>query len=91
MEDAPQVACPIGLFPVQEGKIQELIRRLNEAKKIQQKAEIARTLRDEVEGLLRCSAFDEGNTHCMHCRAISGARSWTASLILRTEKALGAA
>lgn len=45
-------------------------------------------LREEVEILVRCSAFDEGNIHCANCRAISGVRDKMATLLLRTEKAL---
>lgn len=90
-QSVSNIDCPIDLFPKQESKIQELTQRINEAKRIQQKAELAHALRDEVEGLLRCSAFDADNTHCVNCRAISGVRSRMASLILRTEKALGTA
>lgn len=88
LESAPNIDCPIDLFPKQEGKIQELTQQINEARRIQQKAELAHALRDEVEVLLRCPAFDEGNIHCVNCQAISGVRSKTAKLILRTEKAL---
>ncbi|MBI4607882.1 MAG: hypothetical protein HY726_02595 [Candidatus Rokubacteria bacterium] len=88
LESVPNIDCPIDLFPKQESKIQELIQRINEAKGIQQKAELAHAFREEVEILLQCSAFDEGNVHCVNCQAISGARRKTATLILKTEKAL---
>lgn len=87
-ESWSNIDCPIDLFPKQESKIQELTQRINEAKKIQQKAERAHALREEVAVLLRCSAFDEGNVHCANCQAISGARNKTATLILKTEKVL---
>jgi len=82
------IDCPINLFPQQESRIQELTQQINEARRIQQKAELAHALREEVEVLLGCSAFDEDNIHCVNCQAISGVRSKTATLILRTEKAL---
>jgi len=88
LDSAPNIDCPIDLFPQQESKIQELTRRINEAKGIQQKAELAHALGEEVEVLLGCSAYDEGNAHCVNCQAISGVRSKTATLILRTAKAL---
>jgi len=88
LESAPNIDCPIDLFRKQESKIQELTQQINEARRIQQKAELAHALREEVEVLLRCSAYDEGNIHCVNCQAISGVRSKTATLILRTEKAL---
>jgi hypothetical protein len=87
-ESVPNIDCPIDLFPKQESKIQELTQRINEARGIQQKAELAHALLAEVEVLLRCSAFDEGNIHCVNCQAISGIRSKTAALILKTEKVL---
>ena len=87
-ESVPNIDCPIDLFPKQESKIQELTQRINEAKRVRQKAELARALHDEVEVLLQCAAFDEGDIHCVNCQAISGARSKTATLILRTEKVL---
>lgn len=67
---------------------QELTRRIHDAKRVQRKAELAHMLREEVEILVRCSAFDEGNIHCANCRTISGVRDKMATLILRTEKAL---
>ncbi|MBI4588530.1 MAG: hypothetical protein HY725_06800 [Candidatus Rokubacteria bacterium] len=87
-EYVSSIDCPIDLFSKQESKIQELTQRINEAKKIEQKAEVAHALREEVEILLRCPAFDRGNFHCVNCQAISGARSSTATLILKTEKVL---
>ena len=87
-ESVPNIDCPIDLFPKQESKIQDLTRRINEVKRIQQKAELAHALLAEVEVLLRCSAFDEGNIHCVNCQTLSEVRSKTATLILKTEKAL---
>lgn len=87
-ETITNIDCPIDLFPKQEKKIQELTQQINEARRIQQKAELAHALLEEVETLLACSAFDERNIHCVNCQAISGVRSKTATLILRTEKAL---
>lgn len=88
LESVPNIDCPIDLFPQQESKIQELTQQINEARRIQQKAELAHALLEEVETLLRCSAFDEGNVNCVNCQAISGVRSKTATLVLKTEKAL---
>jgi len=88
LESVPNIDCPIDLFPKQESKIQELIQRINEAKGIQQKAELAHALGEEVEVLLGCSAYDQGNAHCVNCQAISGVRSKTATLLLRTQEAL---
>lgn len=87
-ESVPNIDCPIDLFPKQESKIQELTQRINEARGMQQKAELAHALLVEVEVLLRCSAFDESNVHCVNCQAISGIRAKAATLILKTEKAL---
>ncbi|MBI5380089.1 MAG: hypothetical protein HZA23_08080 [Nitrospirae bacterium] len=87
-ESVPNIDCPIDLFPKQERKIQELTQRINEVKGIQQKAERAHALLEEAEVLLRCSAFDEGNIHCVNCQALSRVRSHAATLILKTEKAL---
>lgn len=87
-ESVTHIDCPIGLFPKQESKIQDLTRRINEAKGIQQKAESASALREAVNILLQCSAFDEGNVHCVNCLALSSVRSMTATLILSAEKAL---
>ncbi len=87
-EFVPNIDCLIDLFPKQESRVQVLTRWINEAKGIQQKAELAHSLHKEVEVLLQCSAFDEGNIHCVNCKAISSVRSKTATLILRTEKVL---
>lgn len=87
-ETVTNIDCPIDVFPKQERKIQELTQWINEVKGIQRKAELAHALLAEVEVLLRCSAFDEANIHCVNCQAISGVRSRTATLILKTEKAL---
>ena len=87
-ESVPNIDCPIDLFPKQESKVQELTQRINEARGIQQKAELAHALLQEVEVLVRCSAYDKGNINCVNCQAISRVRSRTATLILTTEKAL---
>lgn len=87
-ESVPHIDCPIDLFRKQESQIQELTRRINEAQGIRRKAEAAWALREEVETLLRCSAFDKHNIHCVNCQAISGVRSKTATLLLRTQEAL---
>ena len=47
-ESGANIDCPIDLFPKQESKIQELTQRINEAKKIRQKAELALALLAEV-------------------------------------------
>jgi len=87
-ESVPHIDCPIDVFPEQARKIQELTRRINGARGIQQKAELAHALREEVEVLLQCSAFDEANIHCVNCQAVSGVHKKAATLILRTEDAL---
>jgi hypothetical protein len=81
----PSIDCPIELFSKQERKIQDLTRRINQATTIQQKAELTRALREQVEVLVKCSAFDEGNIHCGNCQVISGVRSIAATLILAME------
>lgn len=88
-DPVPTIVCPIALFPPQVGKVQELIRRINEVKGIKPKAALAHTLHGEVEILLRCSAFDKDNIHCVSCQAISGAWNKTATLLLRTDQVLG--
>lgn len=88
LESMPNIDCPIDLFPKQERNIQDLTKRINEAKGIEQKVELAHALREEVQVLQGCSAFDEGNIHCVNCQAISGVRGKTATLILEIEKAL---
>ncbi len=88
MEDAPQINCPIDLFPKQEERIQELTHRINESRRIQQKAELVHALQEEVEVLLRCSASDERNLDCVNCQTVSAIRSQAATLILKMEKAL---
>lgn len=88
MEAAPQINCPIDLFPKQEERIQELTHRINESRTIQQKAELVHALQEEVEVLLRCSASDERNLDCVNCQTISAVRSQTATLILKMEKVL---
>ncbi|MBI4562308.1 MAG: hypothetical protein HY724_09720 [Candidatus Rokubacteria bacterium] len=87
-DSVPNIDCPIDLFPKQESKIQDLTRRINQASGIERKAELAQALHEEAEVLLRCSAFDDGNVHCVNCWTISSVRSKTATLILKTEKAL---
>lgn len=88
LEAGGKINCPIDLFPRQESKIQELTDRINEVKGIPHKAELAQALREEVELLRRCSAFDEGNTHCVSCQAISALWNKSATLILRTAEVL---
>ena len=87
-ELVPDIDCPIDLFPKQESKIQELTQRIDEVKRIEQKATLAQALHEEVEILLNCPSFDQHNSHCVNCQAISSVRSKTAALILRTEKVL---
>ena len=87
-ESAPQIECPIDLFPKQEARIQDLTHRINEAKAFPQKAELARAYLEEVEVLLTCRAFDKGNVNCVNCQAISRLRRDVADLIVRAEKSL---
>jgi hypothetical protein len=83
-EDKPTISCPT--FQTQEPVIERIIAKVNGAKDIAQKAELAGELHEEVEVLVSCPEYDEKSADCNKCRLIANVRDKTATLIMKTKR-----
>jgi hypothetical protein len=79
-----KINCPT--FQKQEPAIKETIAKINSAKEVSEKAELARQLQEEVDVLLSCPDHDKNNVDCNNCRFIANVRRKTAYLIRKAEK-----
>jgi hypothetical protein len=82
-EDA-EINCSI--FQKQEPVIKDITAKINSAKGVLEKAEFAEELQQEVNTLLSCPDYNQGNTDCSNCRFIANVRGKTAALIIKVKK-----
>ena len=79
-----KINCSI--FQKQEPVIEDITAKINDAKDIVGKAELAKELQDEVGVLLSCPDYDEKSIECKNCRFIANVRKKTADLIIKAKK-----
>ncbi len=82
-EDA-KINC--STFQKQELMSKEISAKINNAKDVLEKAELAKKLQEEVDVLLSCPDYDEKSTDCNNCRLIANLRTKTAGLVIKAEK-----
>ena len=73
-------------FQKQEPAIKDITAKINNAKDVVEKAEFAEELREEVNILLSCPDYNQGNIDCSNCRFIANVRKKTADLIIKAKK-----
>lgn len=79
-----RISCSI--FQKHEPVIKRLTDRINMAKVPGEKIKHAEGLLTEVNVLLDCPDYKEGDVGCGSCRTIAGLRKQTAELIIKTKK-----
>jgi len=79
-----KINCSV--FQKQEPVIKDITAKINSAKGVLAKAEFAEELQEEVDVLLSCSDYNEGNIDCSNCRFIANVRKKTADLVIKAKK-----
>jgi hypothetical protein len=79
-----KINCSI--FQKQEPVIEDITAKINSAKGVLAKAEFAEELQKEVDVLLSCPDYNQGNTDCSSCRFIANVRKKTADLVIKAKK-----
>ena len=79
-----KINCSI--FQKQEPVIEDITAKINSAEVVLKKAEFAEELREEVNVLLSCPDYNQGNIDCSNCRFITNVRKKTADLIIKAKK-----
>jgi hypothetical protein len=79
-----KINCSI--FQKQEPVIKDITAKINSAKGVLAKAEFAEELQKEVDVLLSCPDYNQGNTDCSNCRFIANVRKKTADLVIKAKK-----
>ena len=82
-EDA-KINCSV--FQKQEPVIKDITAKINKAKDVLEKADFAEELQKEVDILLSCPDYNQGNIDCSNCRFIANVRKETADLIIKAKK-----
>lgn len=73
-------------FQKQESEIKKITEKINQAKGLKEKVELAAELQKEVGVLLSCPDYNEKNFDCKNCRIISNLRQKTANLIIKAKR-----
>lgn len=73
-------------FQKQEDEINGIIAGINQARDLAGKAELARSLQQEVDVLLSCCNYDHKSCNCTSCRLLANARKRIAGLFIRAQK-----
>jgi len=79
-----KINCSI--FQKQEPVIEDITAKINSAEVVLKKAEFAEELREEVNVLLSCPDYNQGNIDCSNCRFIANVRKKTADLVIKAKK-----
>ncbi|MCX6054964.1 MAG: hypothetical protein NTZ74_08640 [Chloroflexi bacterium] len=79
-----KIQCPINLFSQKEEEIDQLTLMINQVQSAAQKEPIALDLIENVQVLLECQSFDEGNINCSLCQNISQLRLKTYNLVVKS-------
>jgi hypothetical protein len=83
-EENAEISCSV--FQKQEPVIKDITAKINNAKGVLAKAEFAEELQKEVDVLLSCPDYNQGNTDCSNCRFIANVRKKTADLVIKAKK-----
>ena len=83
-KEEPKISCLT--FQKQERVMKEITDKINQAKRVQEKAGFAEELKEAVEVLLLCPDYDKGTLDCKNCRLIANLRKKTANLIIKAKK-----
>ena len=83
MNEDTKINCAI--FQKQESGIGNIAEKINNAKEIHEKAELAEEMQKEVEVFFSCTDYDESSMDCKSCRCIANLRKKTAELIIKTK------
>ena len=86
-EEKLDIGCKI--FLQRESKIKSLTDRINLTKPMDEKAQFAEQLSDELITLLDCGNYNEESPDCTACQTISRLREKMAALILKTSVIFG--
>ena len=70
----------------QKPVIEDITAKINSAKGVFEKAELAKRLQEEADVLLSCPDYDKKSTDCNNCRFIANIRTKTAGLIIKAKK-----
>jgi len=79
-----KINCSI--FQKQEPVIEDITAKINSTEVVLKKAEFAEELREEVNVLLSCPDYNQGNIDCSNCRFITNVRKKTADLVIKAKK-----
>ena len=83
-KESAKINCPT--FQKQESVIEEITAKINGAKGVLEKADFAEELQQEVNVLLSCTDYNQGNTDCSNCRFIANVRKKTADWVIKAKK-----
>ena len=83
-EENAEISCSV--FQKQEPVIKDITAKINSAKGVLAKAEFAEELQQEINILLSCPDYKQGNTDCSNCRFIANVRKKTADLVIKAKK-----
>ena len=83
-EENAEISCSV--FQKQEPVIKDITAKINSAEGVLAKAEFAEELQKEVDVLLSCPDYDQGNTDCSNCHFIANVRKKTTDLIIKAKK-----
>jgi hypothetical protein len=83
-EKNAEISCSV--FQKQEPVIKDITAKINSAKGVFEKAELAKRLQEEADVLLSCPDYDKKSTDCNNCRFIANIRTKTAGLIIKAKK-----
>ncbi|MBU0567287.1 hypothetical protein KJ693_06905 [bacterium] len=83
-ENEAKISCLT--FQKQEPAIKDITDKINQAKGVQEKAEFASEMQEEVDVLLSCPDHDGQSLDCRNCHFITNLRKSTANLIIKAKK-----
>ena len=84
MNEDTKINCAI--FQKQESVIGDIAEKINNAKEVHEKAELAEEMQKEVEVFFSCTDYDKNNIDCENCRFIASLRKKTAELIIKAKR-----
>lgn len=84
MSEEAKINC--GIFQKQKPVIKDIIDKINQAKRAQEKAGFAEDLQKEADALLLCRGFKRENLDCESCHFIANLHKRTANLVIKAKK-----
>jgi len=84
MEENKTISC--SAFQKQEPIIKDITDKINQTKRVMEKAKFAEELQKEVDVLLFCPDYKVESLDCKNCHFISNLRKKTSRLIIRAKK-----